>query len=506
MRGNRELGSAPPRPRTDHRGDPRRPSRRAPRRRPVPGRRARRARRRPRPEPGPCRDGAGRGSPRRPVRRPARRPRRARPRRPPPRGGHGRRRRRRGQPRRTAPPRGPPGARRGHDARRGPVRPRGRAPHGLVAKGAEAGGRVGEETAFVLLQRLVAAVDGADLAAGGHRPRHRGRRHRRRRARRGPRRPARARPRLVRCRRDVRAAIAGMDGSETVVVGGHRLFARPDLDLPRPDTAPAEVAARLGADDLRAQLLPVGQDGSFARPLADRYKTAGGIVQAVRASIADHVAVARELRPLAPGAGTAASRGTAHPIAQGPMTRVSDRSGFAAAVAERRGAAVPRPVADAGRRDPRPPRRDRRRGRRPAVGRRHPRLRPARAPRGAAGGGARDAPAGRAHRRRPPVAGRAARGRGHHHVPARPLARPARPVLEGRRPPVRVRGPRVRRPRRPALELRPLGAPDRPAAPARATWPASRCSSPAASTTPARPPWWPRWPRRSPTGARPSAC
>ena len=210
--------------------------------------------------------------------------------------------------------------------------------HGLVAKGAEAGGRVGEETAFVLLQRLVAAVDGPiwllggiglDTAAaaivGGAR---------------GVVLDAQlALARDASLPRDVRAAIAGMDGSETVVVGGHRLFARPDLDLPAPDAAPAQVAARLGADDLRAQLLPVGQDGSFARPLADRYKTAGGIVQAVRASIADHVAVARELRPLAPGAGTAASRGTVHPIAQGPMTRVSDRSGFAAAVAE--GGALP---------------------------------------------------------------------------------------------------------------------------------------------------------------------
>ncbi|HKY67692.1 MAG TPA: beta-ketoacyl synthase N-terminal-like domain-containing protein, partial [Acidimicrobiales bacterium] len=86
-------------------------------------------------------------------------------------------------------------------------------------------------------------------------------------------------------------------------------------------------------------LLPVGQDGSFARPLADRHKTAGGIVQAVRAAVADHISAARELQPLAPGAGTAATRGTTHPIAQGPMTRVSDRSAFAAAVAE--GGALP---------------------------------------------------------------------------------------------------------------------------------------------------------------------
>jgi acyl transferase domain-containing protein/NAD(P)H-dependent flavin oxidoreductase YrpB (nitropropane dioxygenase family)/NAD(P)-dependent dehydrogenase (short-subunit alcohol dehydrogenase family) len=209
---------------------------------------------------------------------------------------------------------------------------------GIVARGAETGGRVGEETAFVLLQRLVSAVDapvwlqggiGLDTAAaavaGGAS---------------GVVLDAQlALTRDATLPPDVRAAVGAMDGSETVVVGGHRVFTRPDLDLPAADTPADEVVARLGADDLRTQLLPVGQDGSFARPLADRYKTAGGIVGALRTSIADHIAAARELRPLAPGAGTAASRGTRHPIAQGPMTRVSDRAGFAAAVAD--GGALP---------------------------------------------------------------------------------------------------------------------------------------------------------------------
>ncbi|HET9612181.1 MAG TPA: beta-ketoacyl synthase N-terminal-like domain-containing protein, partial [Acidimicrobiales bacterium] len=203
---------------------------------------------------------------------------------------------------------------------------------GLVAKGNESGGRVGDETAFVLLQRLVAAVDGpvwlqggigldtaAAAVAGGAR---------------GVVLDAQlALARESTLPADVRAAVAAMDGSETILAGGHRIYTRPDLPVP-PEGAGTEVARRLGADDLRGGWLPVGQDGSFARPLADRYETAGGIVQAVRAAIAHHLDAARELRPLAPGAGTAATRGTAYPIAQGPMTRVSDRSGFAAAVAE----------------------------------------------------------------------------------------------------------------------------------------------------------------------------
>ena len=121
------------------------------------------------------------------------------------------------------------------------------------------------------------------------------------------------------------------------------------------------------------------------------------------------------------------------------------------------------------------------------------------------------APAGRPHRRRPAQPGRAARGRGHRHLPARAVARPARPLPQGRRPPVRVRGPRVRRPRRAPLQLRAVGgagrAPARPRRrvggdPARSL-PTSRCCSPAASTTRGPRPWSRPWRRRSrPAGAQ----
>ena len=88
--------------------------------------------------------------------------------------------------------------------------------------------------------------------------------------------------------------------------------------------------------------MPVGQDAAFARSLAARFVTAGGVVQGFARSIARHVAVARAERPLAPGAPLAADHGTVFPILQGPMTRVSDRAEFAAAVAAAGGLPVPR--------------------------------------------------------------------------------------------------------------------------------------------------------------------
>jgi acyl transferase domain-containing protein/NAD(P)H-dependent flavin oxidoreductase YrpB (nitropropane dioxygenase family)/NAD(P)-dependent dehydrogenase (short-subunit alcohol dehydrogenase family) len=190
--------------------------------------------------------------------------------------------------------------------------------YGLIAKGAEAGGRVGVTTTFVLLQQLLAdpqikipvwAAGGIGLhtaaaaVAGG------------------------AAGVVIDAQLslvaeaglpdEVARAIRLMDGSETTVVGGHRLYTRPDLPAVKPDS----VAARLGARNLGA--LPIGQDGALAASLAQRYVTAGGVVAAIRAAVIDQLRAAlsqtaHSVRPL---------------VVQGPMTRVSDQAEFAAAVA-----------------------------------------------------------------------------------------------------------------------------------------------------------------------------
>ncbi|WP_238435871.1 type I polyketide synthase, partial [Frankia sp. AgB1.9] len=251
---------------------------------------------------------------------------------------------------------------------------------GVVARGSEAGGLVGDLTTFTLLQHLRAAslttTSGAPApfwAAGGI----------------GPHSAAGAVAlgavgvvldaqlalvREVELPAEVASAIRAMDGSETTLLGDHRVYIRPDLPVARLAAAPAnnsappratgeiasdlrdtggeiasdgtlpagagatptaaEIATRLGARDLRAQLLPIGQDGAFAGPLADQHVTASGVVGAVRAAIVDQLATAASLRPLAPGAPFAAARGLRYPLAQGPMTRVSDVPAFAKAVAD----------------------------------------------------------------------------------------------------------------------------------------------------------------------------
>ncbi|WP_433716055.1 SDR family NAD(P)-dependent oxidoreductase [Nocardia sp. CA-084685] len=211
---------------------------------------------------------------------------------------------------------------------------------GLIARGGEAGGRVGRSTTFVLMQQLLAdsQITVPIWAAGGI----------------GVRTAAAAiaggaagvvldvqfaLTAEMDLPSEVSSAIRAMDGSETAVVGGYRFYVRPDLPLARSmasagEVDPETIAARLGASDLREQLLPVGQDAVTAAQLASRHVTAGGVVHAIRGSVMAALTTAQTCRPLDSGAAFAVAHGLRFPIAQGPMTHVSDRAAFASAVAD----------------------------------------------------------------------------------------------------------------------------------------------------------------------------
>ncbi|MFE3167742.1 SDR family NAD(P)-dependent oxidoreductase [Streptomyces sp. NPDC059224] len=206
--------------------------------------------------------------------------------------------------------------------------------HGLIARGAESGGRVGGLSTFVLLQQLLGTPElhVPVWACGGI----------------GPRTAAAAvaggaagvvldsqlallaESRLPEA---TAAVLRSLDGSETTVLAGHRVLHRRGPDAVRPPADdPAAVAALLGAEDPRTQLLPVGQDGFLAARFAGRWGDVRRTVRELTAAIREGDAVAPDA--LRPGA-SAMSRalGTRLPVAQGPMTRVSDRAAFAAAVA-----------------------------------------------------------------------------------------------------------------------------------------------------------------------------
>ncbi|MFG2145678.1 SDR family oxidoreductase [Streptomyces sp. NPDC048696] len=184
--------------------------------------------------------------------------------------------------------------------------------YGLVARGGECGGRTGELSTFVLLQALLSdpAYDLPVWACGGIGPRT--------------------------------AAAAVVGGAAGVVL---------DVQLALLDESglPDELAAALRTTDgsdttvvdgvraLRRERtglrLPIGQDGFLAARFAERWGTVAGAVRGVRDAIGAVVDEPDAARVLDPGSPMAAALGTRLPLVQGPMTRVSDQAGFAAAVA-----------------------------------------------------------------------------------------------------------------------------------------------------------------------------
>ncbi|MGW3310010.1 SDR family NAD(P)-dependent oxidoreductase [Streptomyces sp. NPDC001073] len=204
--------------------------------------------------------------------------------------------------------------------------------HGLIARGAESGGRTGELSTFVLLQHLLAepAVDVPVWACGGI----------------GPRTASAAvaggaagvvlDSQLALLAESglpetAAAALRSMDGSETTVVAGHRVLLRRGPDAPQ---VPADrVSELLGARDPRTQLLPAGQDGFLAARFAERWGDVGRTVRELTTAIRESVRDDSPADALRAGSPMSRTLGTQLPIAQGPMTRVSDQADFAAAVA-----------------------------------------------------------------------------------------------------------------------------------------------------------------------------
>ncbi len=219
---------------------------------------------------------------------------------------------------------------------------------GVIAKGHECGGWIGEEGAFVLLQRVLADVElpvfvqggiGLHTVAGAAIAGAAG---------------AVLDAQLLLARESLpsefaRAALESFDGSETIVLGAAlgapvRVYSRPGLGaverLREREREPGDVrdwraAVKSAlADPSPDAVLALGQDAAFAADLARRFTTVAGILDGLSAAVADARAAARSApNPLAEGAPLARSHGTRYPIVQGPMTRVSDRAEFAVAVA-----------------------------------------------------------------------------------------------------------------------------------------------------------------------------
>ncbi|MDX6240943.1 MAG: hypothetical protein QOG10_5767, partial [Kribbellaceae bacterium] len=177
---------------------------------------------------------------------------------------------------------------------------------GLIARGHEAGGRIGELSTFVLLQRLLAdaLLDLPVWAWGGIGP------HTAAAAVAGGAAGVVLDTQLALLAEadlpvEIAAVISTLDGSETTIADGQRVLQR-----------------RPAGTDPAGPPLPIGQDVFLASRFQAAWGTVGAAVRGVRDAVLNAV-----------GAEEPAALGGL-PVAQGPMTRVSDQAGFAAAVAK----------------------------------------------------------------------------------------------------------------------------------------------------------------------------
>jgi len=229
---------------------------------------------------------------------------------------------------------------------------------GVVAKGHESGGWVGEDTTFVLLQKVVKRASGPVYAQGGI----------------GEHTAAACRvagaagvvlgEQLLAMPESFVApehlgVLSGLTGQEAQLIGERvtplRVLVRPgfavaerlrevaeaievEIDV---DSAPRAASSLfheradglIGWGDPRETAWPAGQAIAFASLLRDRFKTTGRLVRALMTGSDESVRRAAELAPLGRGSALAKSHGTRYPIVQGPMTRVSDTAEFARSVA-----------------------------------------------------------------------------------------------------------------------------------------------------------------------------
>ncbi|PLZ35404.1 6-deoxyerythronolide-B synthase, partial [Fischerella thermalis WC542] len=228
---------------------------------------------------------------------------------------------------------------------------------GLIARGHESGGWVGEDSAFILLQKLLSIQSRPVYVQGGigiHT--------------------------AAACRAAGAAGVvlddqlwlmpesplpqewqrhlSNLNGQEAMVLGerlnaGCRVLSRPGFQA---ITNLQQLADQIevendgsadGVQNWQQQAQPLigwGEPGKLAWPMGqavglaatfrDRYPTIGKLIQALLKQSQEQIKTAQQLRPLDANAPLAVSHGTQYPIVQGPMTRVSDTAEFANAVSQ----------------------------------------------------------------------------------------------------------------------------------------------------------------------------
>ncbi len=205
---------------------------------------------------------------------------------------------------------------------------------GIIIKGNEGAGIVSDESSFILFQRIIREISGMDIWVQGGIGMH----------------TAAAMAALgatgvvldsqlvlfPECSAPaaVKNICEKLNGNETRVIDHYRVLVRPNSPaLPEKITQTA-LAPYLNTLDLDKSYLPLGQDIAIGIDLAQRFRKLSRLVFGLQEAAHGHLQQAKTLNVLRPGNALAEELQLPYPIAQGPMTRVSDVPAFAAAVAD----------------------------------------------------------------------------------------------------------------------------------------------------------------------------
>ena len=205
---------------------------------------------------------------------------------------------------------------------------------GLIIKGNEGAGKVGYESSYVLFQRIVKEIKDIDLYVQGGVGIH----------------TAAA---LIAfgakgvvldsqlalfmestVPKAIKQVCEKLSGNETRLIGDFRVLVRPNSPSLDVDASAKDLEKYFGDFDLEKGFLPMGQDIALAIDLEARYRKLPKLIFGIEEAVYGHLNQAKSLNVISAGNALSKELNITYPIAQGPMTRVSDVAPFANAVAE----------------------------------------------------------------------------------------------------------------------------------------------------------------------------
>ncbi|WP_443945528.1 SDR family NAD(P)-dependent oxidoreductase [Pedobacter sp. AW1-32] len=217
---------------------------------------------------------------------------------------------------------------------KGAIQARALGAHGLIVKGNEGAGLVGYESSFILFQRIIQEIKDLPIWVQGGIGTHTAAAV-----------IAQGAEGIVldsqlalfpesNIPQELKNICAKLSGTETKLIDHCRVLSRPNSPIIEENIGYAELKQYFGGYILDKNYIPMGQDIAIGIDLVTKYKKLNKLIFGIQQSIYGHIKQAKANNSIRPYNPLAQDLNITYPIAQGPMTRVSDVATFANAVSE----------------------------------------------------------------------------------------------------------------------------------------------------------------------------